>query len=495
MFSRVTNRFRRLSVPSSDADLRLPLGPLSASYPGPAPSVSQYAPPPTPDGTVPPMSPSQPALEPHPDLDELPVYLAREDVSRSEHVFALKSKDTAWLTLRVWSSAGAPGSHPLYFDNALVEGSVELVLTQPQTIQTITVLLEGFTRTAGSEQKTFLSLPTLVYPPCPAPDSPTSKVPAGTHTWHFRFPLPPTVTIPYEGGEVIAPLPPTYSTKGFPAFLEYHLSVVLHRGALRVDTTLSTAIVYLPRSRPKPASAKRQIAYTRLEEPPGPEVDPEGWHAVEGLIKGVMFSKVDVEVRCTFHFARPLCYARGTSIPFLITFDSRDTQAVDLFTQPTSVKVVMEQIVTVGPDALRTKSAMLSPSTNASNTFGRIVGKGKCAIADESTPEWRRLTGEIWVPRDVKPSFTFVRFTLSYKVNLVVDAVGFVPEKGSHALSLSQEVALATDPPRGPRQPVTASSSGRRPSMDVGNADTVNLLLMGNQRYMQHHHAGGAPAG
>ncbi|EJU05115.1 hypothetical protein DACRYDRAFT_104999 [Dacryopinax primogenitus] len=492
MFTRITSSFRRTSLPL------------------PQPTQSQYAPPPAPDGTLSTLSPAQPALEPHPETDDLPIYISPSELARSVHTFALKTNGEPWLSLSLSSSAGQATSHPLFFDTAVFQGNVTLILGKELQLQTITLLLEGFTRTAGSEQKTFLSLSTLLFPPSePAPGDST-KLTQGTHAFPFDFALPPTVTVPYEGGTVIAPLPPTYSTKGFPAFLEYQLTVVVHRGALRVDNTLSTTVVYLPRSRPKPPSPARQLAYQNLTQPPGPEEDPEGWAEVGTELRGRMFGSLEIGVRCTMHLARPLCYARGTPIPFLITFLSpqpQASQALDLLTQPSNLKLTLEQIVTVGPDALRTKNALQSQG-NPSNTFGRIVAvaRGGVVLPDQPGPGAgageRRIRGEIPVPRELKPSFTFVRFTLSYKINLLLDAVGFLPEKHTHAV-LSQQVAITTDLPRGPRQPPPVpSSGGKRSSVDgpgPGNGlggpggtsgDTVNLLLLGNQRYMQHHHAG-----
>lgn len=77
---------------------------------------------------------------------------------RMEHVFHLNSSgsshnanpssssnESGWLTLRVRSNALQSKSHPLYFDKDVIEGSVDLDLSEsPSSIIGVVVIVSGY---------------------------------------------------------------------------------------------------------------------------------------------------------------------------------------------------------------------------------------------------------------------------------------------------------------------------------------------------------------
>jgi len=250
---------------------------------------------------------------------------------------------------------------------------------------------------------------------------------------------------------------------------------------------LTTSFVYIPVSRADPPSQLRQVAY-RWEESalPGPERDSEGWNVLPPVnVTGTLFNARSTEVTCVFAIAQPLSYAIGSPIPLYMTLTSDDSQALDLLSTPSSIKVQLFRARAVGSSALKTDTAGRSD-----NTFREVCGTAvfwPTTMEDASVDGKRRLQGELEVRKWLKPSFTFPQFTLKYSVSLMrFDAPGFV-QTGTDPVLQTEKVVIHTANAIGVT-PRSYAPPGYEHKEEGNYNNAVGYLEIGNQRF--YHHGG-----
>ncbi|KAF8516807.1 hypothetical protein BU17DRAFT_76555 [Hysterangium stoloniferum] len=381
---------------------------------------------------------------------------------------------------------------PVFLQGETICGTVELALEKTEHIQAVTIELRAECLTVGEEPIPFVNQEETLWSTSmgnPGSGSSTSGSPKlkGQYVWPYSLTLPETVKIPTVPNGPVSEyaLPPSFSERASPSYLEYKIVVTLRRGRLRVDNVLATSFGYLPRIRPPPASSLRQLSYEENGVAPPPKVDPEGWHdfGVKS-VSGTVFDSRQVEVAST------LSVARGTSIPFTITLNCSDKQALDLFSARGSLSVKLVRSLIIGVKA--TEGSKAGPNQRTDTVFTTDVGEGVYWPAEDNVPssESRRLDGEISVKTDLKPSFVFPNMTLKYHVSFALTAPGFIIPEGVETPTYSCEVEVATIMPLGPapRSKIPAAiQQGESGNYDV----SIGMLTGANQRFLHQHHTMG----
>ncbi|KAF8508226.1 hypothetical protein JB92DRAFT_3145108 [Gautieria morchelliformis] len=407
----------------------------------------------------------------------------------TERVYTLETgENRPWAFLKVKSRGTKPTSISRFFQGEPITGTVELSLEKTDHIRAVTVEVQGESLAVGQEPFRFLTKKinlwsTSMGDPRTGNAGIGSPKLKGDYVWPFSIALPDTVATSAVEKEPLSiyQLPPI-SERASPCYLEYKVIATFHRGRLRIDHSLSTTIVYLPRSRPSAPSVLRQLAYREHTALLGPEVDPEGWEILgTKSVTGTVFESRKVEVACLFALAKPLCYTRGTSIPFRLTLSCSDRQALDLFAGRGSLSIRLERVLRTGQGATDEAKA-----TRTDNVFVINVGKGIYWPSEDdntsNTSETRKLVGEIPVAVELKPSFVFPRITMRYRVTLALIAPGFDSEN-SGAFSREVEIATVLAPGPIPRSMVPATHRDE----EAGNYDvTIGMLTGANQRAATH---------
>ncbi|CAG7852651.1 SubName: Full=Uncharacterized protein {ECO:0000313/EMBL:CCA72853.1} [Serendipita indica DSM 11827] len=407
---------------------------------------------------------------------------------RVEQAFTLSTNghSAPWLTLRVRSNASPPKAHPLYFDRDIVEGSVDLDLAEnATTIHGIVVFVRGQVYSVGADQSPFLELSqTLWTSSMGHPHDPGVRHSAfsgklsGSYSWPFSIPLPTQIVVnDNHGRPVSVPLPPTFAPKGHSTFIDYKIQVLIQRGSLRVDNTLTTSFVYLPRARAPRPSPLLESAYQNHHPILGPSLDPEGWDSrPPRVVHGMLFGARRASLECTLAVSQPTrqlaadrrhsdtyesgsqqrIYARDCVIHLHVTLESYDTQLLD-FLGASAIKVALVQ---------STRTQLIESSSHphtvhklhklqADGEHEEVAVQGSCwpssssgISSTTSNANQRHFDAEIIVRKDLKPSFSFPSLSLQYTIQLWFEAKGFAPlQKGP---VYSEPVTIVTDRPRGP---------------------------------------------
>jgi len=171
----------------------------------------------------------------------------------------------------------------------------------------------------GQEEEVFLTEEQTLW----VPSGKESKL-SGKHSWPFKFVLPKEVTVKEsETKKGSFHLPPSWTERASPAYIDYKIIVTLKRGFMRVNqtyvcsftlffqlhiTVMHFSVVsnfgYHPTTLPDLPSPLRRLAYSEGSPLIGPEGDPEGWKVLPQVkIRGTLFGTKEVEVDCT---VRPL---------------------------------------------------------------------------------------------------------------------------------------------------------------------------------------------
>ena len=73
--------------------------------------------------------------------------------------------------------------------------------------------------------------------------------PTGKLSWPYSLTLPAECTVPERGKgkqrPQVYPLPPTFSERASPAYIDYKLVVTVRKGAFRVNQTYATSLSHL----------------------------------------------------------------------------------------------------------------------------------------------------------------------------------------------------------------------------------------------------------
>ncbi|KAL1683289.1 hypothetical protein EV122DRAFT_201692 [Schizophyllum commune] len=259
--------------------------------------------------------------------------------------------------------------------------------------------------------------------------------------------FPVNISLPREvavGGQRVK-LPETFVEKRTPVSVQYELTITLSRGALRSVQQIRTSIVYVPTTRPSPPSLVRELAEEQGLLVPGPADDPSGWISfAPAIVKGKVFKSRKVQIQCTLSLAKPLAYARGSTLPVAVEIRSGDAQALDLLAAPAAIPLRLRRCVRYwAPPASRPREVAWSEAVDdlATATWWHEV-----APAPSGT---RRLAGEILLPRDLAPTGGVHTFSVKYSVVLLpFEATGFVAKRPD-TIAVSETVEITTKHPRG----------------------------------------------
>ncbi|KAF8896107.1 hypothetical protein BD779DRAFT_1724469, partial [Infundibulicybe gibba] len=360
----------------------------------------------------------------------------------SSYTCALENNGDKWLLLSVNSRAPNSTSLPIFTEGDIIAGAVEINLKKRETIKGITIRVLAGTTDVGQEEKRFLDLRETLWAP-KVEDGKLSSTLNGKHVWPFSFTLPREVSIPEAKGERSYQLPPSFSERASPAYVDYRLVVAVKRGFLRVDQTLSTSIAYIPLSIPDPPSPLRQAAYRSGTPLVGPKEDPEGWKVYPVMsFAGTLFGARDIVLKCELAIAKPLCFAIGSPIPLIVTWTGEDSQALDLVSAPTALELQLDRLIITGPEATEGPETQ----TRSDRCFSETMGKAYFwSTSNES--ERRILHGELEVGRRLKPSCQFPRFAIKYVLKFLdIKVPGFLlasrPDQGD--AFLSEEIQIAS---------------------------------------------------
>lgn len=87
----------------------------------------------------------------------------------------------------------------------------------------------------GQEEDKFLVLKETLWPPKDASKAPSPKL-KGKYSWPFEFVLPKEVEVAGpHGRNGLFRLPPSFSERASPAYLDYRIVVTIKRGMLKVN--------------------------------------------------------------------------------------------------------------------------------------------------------------------------------------------------------------------------------------------------------------------
>ncbi|EPQ53926.1 hypothetical protein GLOTRDRAFT_44143 [Gloeophyllum trabeum ATCC 11539] len=345
--------------------------------------------------------------------DALPSY-TREDSNlqiRSDgpggapsHECSLESKGKKWLNLIIKNSrAASTRSLPIFNDGDAITGTVEVELDKPDGIKSVAVALLGGTTSVGQEEVRFLTEEQLLWAST-ANDGPLR----GQNSWPFSITIPSELPVAskYNGrpGEKYR-LPPTFSERASPVYIDYKIVVRVKRGLLRAQSILTQTIGFIPQSTGEVPSSHRQKAYAAGAPLPGPDVDPEGWKVLPRIpMKGTLFGSREVEIQCQLALSVPLTYAVGSRVHLFLTLSGQDQQAIDLLCSHGASRIfLVRSVMAVSPGSKsRSDNTFKTSSSRALRTL-----QGEIEVKHASTPTFNFPTVSITVSQFLERSHVF----------------------------------------------------------------------------------------
>ncbi|KAI0067293.1 hypothetical protein BV25DRAFT_1795158 [Artomyces pyxidatus] len=404
-----------------------------------------------------------------------------------QHTYSLRNNSgRIWLSLLFRSRAQDIKHMPLFFDRDTLTGEVHLDLDKAETLKGLTIGITAATTAVGQEEEQFLDVLEPVWTPG---GSATSEKLKGKYTWPFsiRLPVDTSVSLTPKSTPQRYPLPPTFSERASPAYIDYKLVATVRRGGLRVNNKLSTSFVYLPRSIADPPSLMRTIAYQQNTPLLGPKEDPPGWKVYpEVTIQGKLFDARSVSVFCTVRIQDQLTYASNSPMPLSLTLRGTDAQALDLLAKAPAV--YLRRVVAIGSEATDESVARRSNNTFISTVAKAVFWADQTAGAgEEGAPTLAKtLQGELFVPKGMKPTFSFPRFAVKYELVMLAPQIpGFVPTNASEPILFERiTVTLAGAPGVVARSHVPP---GYVAPVEADYNVATGFLENGNQRFVHHH--------
>ncbi|KAI9000455.1 hypothetical protein BD414DRAFT_1082 [Trametes punicea] len=424
------------------------------------------------------------------DIDP-PSYYASRSPDFTEHRYDLEdTRGRPWLWLTVKSRSKEARQLPLFFDCDTITGIIEVDLDKAEGSRGVLISVTGGVTAVGQDEIKFLDVSSELWNAKSAP----SKL-VGKQCWPFSITLPAECTVSEPGRskqpQQVYPLPPTFSERASPAYIDYKLVVTVRKSAFRVNQTLSTTFVYLPLIHAEPPSPLRQLAYKEGTALIGPEGDPDGWKLLPPVpVVGTVFGARQVELQCTVAIAKPLTYALGSPVPIILTLKGSDEQALDLLSTPSAVRMHLLRTRLVGSHAVQD-----DPVGRSNNVFRESVGTPFFWPSDEGAPEpgTRVLQGELEIKKGLKLGFVFPRFSLRYTLVLLpFQAPGFTPAasdasswlEGAALLSEHVTIACVNAPGIIPR---SYAPPGYVYPQEGDYNSVIGYLENGNQRFYHHH--------
>ncbi|KAJ7227370.1 hypothetical protein GGX14DRAFT_488992 [Mycena pura] len=410
---------------------------------------------------------------PSADIGDLPSYTRRNTLAQPvvrrqpvEHVYpiATDGKATPWATLMLRSSAKSPKSLPVFHEKEHINGSFQLTSEKSDSVQSVTVTVTGRLVTGSSvdDSFTFLRQELPLWSRAESRSSGAASKLLGTSLWPFSIPLPKAVSVKDVGGDTLYRLPETFLERHIRASITYEISVLVSRGKLRSDSEIKARFAYIPSVRPESPSILRQLAYRERTELAGPEADPAGWSvSIMEVVRGTIFKTRQTTTLCMLSLANPLSYTRGTVIPFRMTLECSDGQALDVLSAPSAPVVTLRRCVRYQNLSTSTKRGA-DWAENSEDVCRATLWP--CGGADREAPYSRSLEGEIKLPKDLPSTSSIGRFTVSYTIVVSsFDAIGFLPSSSQPFLAKS--VTIATTHARDSPRPIEYAPPSYSPSL------------------------------
>jgi len=371
----------------------------------------------------------------------------------------VKSSRNGGVALRLHGQ-DVNASLPEYGRGASVEGTVELNGKNLDSIQSVEVKIEGelqIKEVAGSgttSSSLCLDVKTLWSRDSPGP-CPTS--------------LPFSLTLPntFSDGKLEYPLPPTYEAHlsgvpGFYANINYNVSAVLNRSKVSffglTNTTVSTPVVYRPRSRPA----------VPLPGPLSPKVmgvdsfyDDEDWMSSQTVAKAKsnrydsVVMKLYLPSSRVFSLSEPIpfnlflsssAFSLASFLPFAPPPHTSSAESSSTRRQGTTrVQVVRQMAVDVRgiskshPVLRGNNTDIWKTVTIGEGTFRRFDGEG-------GGQDWMAWSGEVQVDKSISVA-GFKASGFSVKDYILLSMTPTDPGKAPFMdLRLTIPIKLTTDP-------------------------------------------------
>ncbi|TFK27773.1 hypothetical protein FA15DRAFT_665995 [Coprinopsis marcescibilis] len=446
---------------------------------------------------LPPSYSADPEAHSGDDEPQLPAYNQRDSgasfASHKEFTSALKRKGKPLVNLVLVANQGLSKVTPTFVEGMAISGRVELDLDRPQTINEVSVAVKGSLisiENSGDQQLFFLNVQKTIWSPAmgdpyPSQESPNSSPStvghasrlSGSYEWQFSVDLPREVVLPYGPRKQLGvfKLPQTFMERHARATICYEVALRIRRGRLKPDYRVNLTFGYIPLIRPERPSILRQYAYQEHNQIPSPDIDLDGWHSSDLFkVKGRLFGR-SATVECILSVATPLCFTRGTAVPISLLLKSDDVQALDLLSSPKSVVCRLRRVIkyhagqekSVEPLAWKdgledSQSALWWP----------------CAEVDANTRHRRRLSGELHLRKDLKPTTAIGGFRIEYSVAFFsFDALAFdALDKDTQPLA-SVPVEIATMYAKGPHPRMYAPPSYEDINTRYLPDDRVGMML------------------
>lgn len=277
------------------------------------------------------------------------------------------------------------------------------------------------------------------------------KMAPGKKEFDFRINLPSEVEVNKSQWHDLKinksiRLPPTLSSKAWSWAFYYEIVVDLKRsGLLTIDDTLRQAIGYTPvLKEPKPSPLRLQ-AYKDGSPIPGPTTDPDGWKTFPPVdIKGELFKTRKVAATYSLSIAAPLIYASGTSVPFFLTVESSDGQALGLLSDHHAPDVGIRRKIKTVPGVGDAGGSIVMPGSEEERPISNVVWTNPPGGQVEGGgPNKRVLYGEMKLPTGsmLRPSFEFGDFHMKYCIDMFAPLItGFVPENKQRLFRTDVEI-------------------------------------------------------
>ncbi|KAF5326919.1 hypothetical protein D9619_004165 [Psilocybe cf. subviscida] len=448
-------------------------------------------------------SPNEPLIE-----DSLPDYAPRvaripRPVEEREFEYKVeKKKGESLASLKVVAPAAYSKNIPTFCGTGPVKGSVNLYLTEPDTITSVVVsvrgrFLPGRSDSGQSEEELRLfDISNTIWSKdadgaATSPLLSNKKKLSGTHTWPFSVNIPEKVQFITKSssrgppGNIEHNLPQTFNDRVVRASIRYEVVLRIGRGKLKTNYKITCTFGYNPVIRPPPFPALKTIAYQGRTPLLEPTVDVDGWIPAKTVnVPGTLFNSRPVAIECQsplkLFLSAPLVYTRGSVIPLYVRMQSSDQQALDLLATHKAIVVHLQRKI-----QHHLPMANLKNPEHYHTSMGRDVRDLVEAVwwparsqeQEGSTTDSRVhtvcLNGELHLKADLVPSTTFPVFRVNYNVILrPFDTPGFKAAKPDNIL-LEHPVDIVTSFAPGPRAVRSAPpgyDSGRSLTAEYGVA-------------------------
>ncbi|KAG8736528.1 hypothetical protein FRC10_009214 [Ceratobasidium sp. 414] len=288
-----------------------------------------------------------------------PTSATRLPIRQVEHILSLNSSGgSSWLNLKLKSCAASSQAAPLFHqgDLGVVRGEVSINPAELSKVKSITVVLCGERTVVGQDKSpSFLDLRTELW---------NANVKWSSGPWKFELVLPEEVRVKeYGAAREVYDLPPSFSVKTVPSFLEYRLTIEVKRGRFRLNSQcvnitlvfleylmalppecrLDTTIAYVPKNFSPKIPPPHLAALTKNQNLPIPS--DSNWAVVSVMdINGTLFGALPITMKVSIAVLPGSTLAIGTFAPVLVILECVDSQALDLFSAPSSIRLRVVQV-------------------------------------------------------------------------------------------------------------------------------------------------------